>query len=105
MRRRLQRRSQLVVTSSKAKNEIHAALMRRLVAKPKASATCSESRAGRRWLAELELPAAERETVDSALRQLDFCEPEIAAIEQVVAAEALGSEEIRRLMTRARGRA
>ena len=97
MRRRLQRRSQLVRTRSAAKNEIHAALMRRLVPKPGFSDLFG--RAGRRWLAELELPVAERESVDSALRQIEFCESEIAAIERLVAAEALGSEEIRRLMT------
>ncbi|HYU61636.1 MAG TPA: transposase, partial [Solirubrobacterales bacterium] len=34
MRRRLQRRSQLVRVKTKAKNEIHAALMRRLIPKP-----------------------------------------------------------------------
>ena len=37
MRRRLQRRSQLVRVRTKAKNEIHAALMRRLIAKPAVS--------------------------------------------------------------------
>ena len=47
--------------------------MRRLVAKPKVSDLFGIK--GRRWLEELELPAAERETVDSALRQLEFCEP------------------------------
>lgn len=41
----------------------------------------------------------EQETVDGCLRQLDFCESEIAAIEKAVAAEALRSAEIRRLMT------
>ena len=97
MRRRLQRRSQLVRTRSAAKNEIHAALMRRLVPKPGFSDLFGK--AGRRWLAELELPAAERESVSSAMRQIEFCESEIAAIEKVVASEALGSEEIRRLMS------
>ena len=97
MRRRLQRRSQLVRTKSAAKNEVHAALMRRLVPKPGFSDLFGK--AGRRWLAELELPAAERESVSSAMRQVDFCESEIAAIEKVVASEALGSEEIRRLMS------
>jgi transposase len=97
MRRRLQRRSQLVRVKTKAKNEIHAALMRRLIAKPSFSDLFGLG--GRRWLAELELPACERETVDSAMRQLDFCESEIAEIERVIAAEALGSPQIRRLMT------
>jgi hypothetical protein len=56
MRRRLQRRRQLVVTKAKAKNEIHAALMRRLIAKPKLSDLFGK--AGRSWLAGLELPQA-----------------------------------------------
>ena len=97
MRRRLQRRSQLVRTRSAAKNEIHAALMRRLVPKPGFSDLFGV--AGRHWLSELELPAAERESVDSAMRQIEFCESEIAAIEKLVASEALTSAEIRRLMS------
>ena len=97
MRRRLGRRAQLVRVRTKAKNEIHAALMRRLVAKPKVSDLFGL--AGRRWLSEVELPAYERETVDGCLRQLDFCEQEIAQVERLIAKEALASPEIRRLMT------
>ena len=97
MRRRLGRRSQLVRVKTKAKNEIHAALMRRLIERPKVSDLFGVR--GRRWLEAVELPAEERETVDGCLRQLDFCESEIAEIERVIAAEALGSVEIRRLMT------
>jgi hypothetical protein len=47
--------------------------------------------AGRRWLEEVGPPAYERETASGCLRQLDFCEAEIAEIEPVVAAEALAS--------------
>ncbi len=97
MRRRLQRRSQLVRVRTKAKNEIHAALMRRLIAKPAVSDLFGLE--GRRWLAELELPGHERETVDGCMRQIEFCEQEIAAVERVIAADALRSAEIRRLMT------
>ena len=97
MRRRLARRARLVRLKTKAKNEIHAALMRRLLPKPKLSDPFGVE--GRRWLKELELPTEERETVDASLRQIEFCESEIAAIDRVVAAEALSSSEIRRLMT------
>ena len=97
MRRRLGRRSQLVRVKTKAKNEIHAALMRRLIERPKVSDLFGIK--GRRWLESVELPAEERETVEGCLRQLDFCEAEIAAAERVIAAEALRSPEIRRLMT------
>ena len=97
LRRRLQRRSQLVRARTRAKNEVHAALIRRLVAKPKVSDLFGI--AGRRWLAELELPAEERETVDACLRQIDFLEQEIAEVERVIANDALASAEVKRLMT------
>ncbi len=54
---------------------------------------------GRAWLAEHDLPVVERETVDSAVRQVDFLDSEIAAVEQVIAAEALSWPEVKRLMT------
>ena len=97
MRRRLGRRSQLVRVRTKAKNEIHGALMRRLIEAPKVSDLFGVK--GRRWLEAVELPVCERETVDGCLRQIDFCEAEIARVEQAIAAEALASPEIRRLMT------
>jgi transposase len=97
MRRRLQRRRKLLTVRTKAKNEIHAALMRRLVRKPAVSDLFGKQ--GRRWLESLELPDEEQETVEGCLRQLDFCESEIAAIEKRIATEALTSPEIRRLMT------
>jgi transposase len=54
---------------------------------------------GRRWLADLPLPEEEREAVDSALRQVEFLDSEIAAVERLIAAEALERREIKRLMT------
>jgi transposase len=97
LRRRLARRRQLVVGRTRAKNEIHAALMRRLIAKPKFSDLFG--REGRRWLKELELAAEERETVDSCLRQIDFLDSELAQTDRVIADDALRSAEIRRLMS------
>jgi transposase len=97
MRRRLQRRGQLVWSRSRAKNQIHAVLMRCLVGRPPFSDLFGVK--GRRWLAELELPEEERESVDSALRQIEFLDSEIAEVERLIAKEALGSVEIRRLMT------
>jgi transposase len=97
MRRRLQRRSQLVRARTRAKNEVHGALVRQLIAKPKVSDLFGVE--GRRWLEALELPACERETVDGSLRQVDFLEREIAEADRVIAAAALSSPEIRRLMT------
>jgi transposase len=97
MRRRLQRRGQLVWARSRAKNQIHATLMRCLVGRAPFSDLFGVR--GRRWLAELALPEEEREAVDSALRQIEFLDQEIAAVERLIANEALDSAEIRRLMT------
>ena len=50
---------------------------------------------GRRWLAGLCLPAEERESVDAAMRQIDFLDCEIEAVERLICAEALRSAEIK----------
>ena len=54
---------------------------------------------GRRWLAEVELPVEERESVDAGLRQIAFLDAEIAAVDRLIAQQALAWPEIRRLMT------
>ena len=97
MRRRLQRRGQLVRGRARAKNQIHATLMRCLVGR--APFADLFGKRGRRWLGELALPEEERESVDSALRQVEFLDSEIAAVERLIAKEALESAEIKRLMT------
>ena len=97
MRRRLARREQLVRARTRAKNDIHAVLMRRLKGKPPVSDLFGAK--GRRWLSELELPVEEAETLESALRHVEFLEHEIAAVERLIALEALGSPDARRLMT------
>ena len=97
MRRRLARRSGLVRARTRAKNEIHAVLMRRLIARPQVSDLFGL--AGRRWLSELELPTEERETLDGCMRQIEFLDEEIEALERVIASAALESAEIRRLMS------
>jgi len=97
LRRRLQRRGQLVWARARAKNQIHATLMRQLVGRAPFADLFGVK--GRRWLGLLELPEEERETVDSALRQVEFLDQEIAEVERLIAKAALGSPEIRRLMT------
>ncbi len=97
MRRRLQRRGQLVWARSRAKNQIHATLMRCLVGRAPFREPFGPK--GRRWLQGLELPEEERESVDSALRQIEFLDSEIEAVERLIATQALASSEIRRLMT------
>jgi transposase len=97
MRRRLGRRAQLVRARSRVKNEIHAVLMRCLKDRPPAADLFGIK--GRRWLADQELALCERETVDAGLRQVDFLETELAQVDQLIAADALGWPEIKRLMT------
>jgi len=97
LRRRLARREQLVRARSRAKNEIHAVLVRRLKGKPPVSDLFGVK--GRRWLRELELPIEEAETVGACLRHVEFLDAEVAEVERQIAAQALGSAEIRRLMT------
>ena len=97
MRRRLARREQLVRARSRAKNEIHAVLVRRLKGMPPVSDLFGIK--GRRWLAGLELPVEETETVAECLRHIEFLDGEVAAVERLIATEALGSPEALRLMT------
>src|SRR5204863_4257141 len=96
-RRRLARREQLVHARSRAKNEIHAVLQRRLQGKPPCADLFGVK--GRQWLAALELPLEERESVDAGIRHVEFLDAEIAAAERLIAQQALGWPEIRRLMT------
>jgi transposase len=97
LRRRLARREQLVRARTRSKNEIHAVLHRRLKGKPPFSDVFGVK--GRRWLADLELPLAERESLDGAMRHIEFLDWEIAEVERLIAGQALEWPEIRRLMT------
>jgi transposase len=97
LRRRLQRRSKLVRSRTRAKNECHAVLQRNLKGRPPMSDVFGKK--GRRWLAALELPADERETVEGCLREVDFLDAEVGLIERELARQAMSCQEIRRLMT------
>ena len=97
LRRRLARREQLVRSGTRAKNEIHAVLQRRLQGKPPCSDLFGVK--GREWLAGLGLPSEERESVDAGIRHIEFLDSEIAAVERLIAQQALAWPEIRRLMT------
>jgi transposase len=97
LRRRLGRREQLVRARSRSKNEIHAVLVRRLVGRPPLSDLFGVK--GREWLAGLELPLEEAETVAACMRHVEFLDAEIAAVERQIARQALDSRELRRLMT------
>ena len=97
LRRRIARRAALVRQRTRAKNEVHAVIMRCLLGRPPASDLFGKK--GRAWLAAQQLPAAEVETVEGCLRQVDFLGAEIAAIDAKLAEFALTSVEARRLMT------
>ncbi|MFZ0381654.1 MAG: IS110 family transposase [Solirubrobacteraceae bacterium] len=97
LRRRLARREQLMRTRTRAKNEIQAVLARRLQSKPPFADLFGVK--GRHWLAGLELPVEERESVDAGLRQIAFIDTELAAVDRLIAQQALAWPEIRRLMT------
>jgi transposase len=85
------------VSARRCKNEVHAVLMRNLKGRPPMPDAFGKR--GRTWLAELELPEDERQTVGGCLRQVDFLDAEIAILERAVADHALASPDIRRLMT------
>ena len=97
LRRRLARREQLVHARTRAKNEIHAVLVRRLQGKPPCSDLFGVK--GRSWLASLQLPVEERESVSAGIRHIEFLDWEIRDVERLVAEQALAWPEIRRLMT------
>ncbi len=97
LRRRLARREQLVHARTRSKNEIHAVLQRRLQGKPPSTDLFGVK--GRQWLEGLELPLEERESVDAAIRHVNFLDYEIGEVERLIAQQAVGWPEIRRLMT------
>jgi len=97
LRRRLARRAQLVRGRTRARNQVHAVVIRNLGGRAPTSDTFAKQ--GRAWLATLTLPADERQMVDSCLREADFLTAEIARIDREIARYALGCAQIRRLMT------
>src|SRR5215216_8140400 len=70
LRRRISARAQLVRERTRAKNQVHATLLRNLKGKPPVSDLFGTR--GRRWLAAQDLPADEQDTVAACLRQIEF---------------------------------
>jgi transposase len=97
LRRRVARRAALVRQRTRAKNEVHASLARCLLGRSPQSDLFGA--AGRKWLARQPLGAEEAETVAGCLRQIDFLDSEIEAIDRKLAEWATGSDEAKRLMT------
>ena len=54
---------------------------------------------GREWLRGLKLPLEEDETVQACLRHIEFLDTEIAAVDRLIATEALKSPQATRLLT------
>jgi transposase len=97
LRRLTNRRERIVRARTRAKNEAHGVLSRNLCERP--PVTDAFGKAGREWLTGLELPVDERLTLDGCLRQVDFLDGEIAAIDREIAKQALAWPEVLRLMT------
>jgi transposase len=97
LRRLTNRRERIVRARTRAKNEAHGVLARNLCERP--PVTDAFGKAGRQWLAGLQLPVDERLTLDGCLRQVDFLDSEIAALDREIAKHALAWPEVLRLMT------
>jgi transposase len=91
------RRAKLVTHRTRSKNEVLAVLHRNLKNRP--PMTDPFGVAGRKWLANHELPEDERDTINAALRQIDFLTLEIRSIESELARCATDSGAAKRLMS------
>jgi transposase len=97
LRRLTSRRTQLIRQRTRTKNEVSAVLVGNLIARPDVSDLFGK--AGRQWMATLELPIDERHTLNGCLRQIDFLNQELAVIDGEIAGHVLASEDMRRLLT------
>src|SRR6478672_7609687 len=92
LRRRISARAQVVRQRTRAKNQVHATMMRNLKGRPPVSDLFGVR--GRRWLATQDLPADEQETVAACLRQIACLEGEIALIDRALAEQVLASSKM-----------
>jgi transposase len=97
LRRLTNRRERIVRARSRAKNEAHGVLARNLCERP--PVTDAFGKAGRRWFATLQLPVDERLTLDGCLRQVEFLDAEVVALDREIAKYALSWPEVLRLMS------
>jgi transposase len=97
LRRQVARRAHIVRQRTRLKNRVQAILHRNLV--PRCPAADLFGLKGRRWLAEQELPADERQAVEALVRQLDFHGEELRLVDAELARVALASDEVKRLIT------
>jgi transposase len=96
LRGQIARHRALVQQRTRLRNQIHAALIRSLLACPHSDLF---GRAGRRWLAGAALAAVERAGVDSALRLHDGFQEEIALLDRELSATALADPQAQLLCT------
>jgi transposase len=97
LRRLASRHAHLVRQRTRAKNQIHAVLQRTLKGRPPASDLFGKR--GRAWLDNQDLPADERETVQAALRHVEFLDGELRLVDRSIARQVLAWPEVRRIMT------
>ncbi len=97
LRRQVGQHIALVRQRTRVKNQVQAILARNLL--PRCPFTDLFGIKGRRWLADQALPADERRTVGSLLRQLDFAGEELRLVDAELALFALNDANTRRLMT------
>lgn len=96
LRHQVCHRQGLVSQRTQAKNRVHAVLHRNLIAP---NFTDLFGKAGRAFLAKLELPAAERQLLEADLRTIDFLDKEVRAAETGLAQMLHQDADVRRLMT------
>jgi transposase len=96
-RRQVARRAHIVRQRTRLKNQVESILHRNLIARCPAGDLFGIK--GRRWLAEQQLPADERQAVRALLRQLDFHGQELRLIDAELARIALRCPDTKRLMT------
>jgi transposase len=97
LRRLVARRRGIVKRRTQIKNEAQAVLHRNLIERPKLGDIFGV--AGCKWLATVALSDDERVTLDGALRQLEFLDGEVAAVDREIARRVLKDGRVRRLMT------
>lgn len=96
LRRMVSEHRGLVVQAGQLRNRIHAILNRNLVECP---FTDAFGRSGRRWLAQVRVPAAERRELDRLLRLLTALENEIKGLERELAQARLNDGGLRHLLS------
>lgn len=97
LRRQVARRAHVVRQRTRLKNQVQSILHRNLLSRCPAADLFGIK--GRRWLCQQPLPEDERQAVDALLRQLDFHGQELAIIDAALAKVALGSADVKRLMS------